>query len=120
MATISARHIKAWEKFNEELEAFKAETGQEGFVTLYEDAYTTREVKDFKMTDTGELTWQEYECYGYKDNTTQEREQMMDEDDAREWLKFWRANFRRAKRYWAMDAEILDKIQDGELEDTEE
>lgn len=26
----------------------------------------------------------------------------------------------RAKRYWAMNAETLDKIQDGEIEDTEE
>ena len=44
----------------------------------------------------------------------------MDDDDAKEWLSFWRANLRRAKRYWAMDTEALDKIQDGEIEDTEE
>ena len=118
MATISARHIKAWEKFNEELEAFRIEIGEQEFVTLYEDAYTTREVKDFKMTKTGILTWWEHETF--KEATRQEREQMIDEDDAREWLKYWRAAFRKAKRYWSMDAEILDKIQDGELEDTEE
>ena len=45
---------------------------------------------------------------------------MMDDDDAKEWLSFWRANLRRAKRYWTTDAETLDKIQDGEIEDTEE
>lgn len=118
MARISERHIKAWQRFNDELEAFKADTGMEGYVTLYEDAYTTREVKDFKMTKTGILTWWEAETY--KETERQEREQMMDEDDAREWLKHWRAAFRRAKRYWVMDTETLDKIQDGELEDTEE
>ena len=41
-----------------------------------------------------------------------------DDDDIQDTLKFWRANLRRAKRYWAMNAEILDKIQDGEIENT--
>ena len=40
-----------------------------------------------------------------------------DDDDIQDTLKFWRANLRRAKRYWAMDAETLDKIQDGQVED---
>lgn len=118
MTTISKRHLKAWEKFSDELEAFGKETGTGEYVTLYEDAYTTREVKGFKMTATGILTWWEAETY--KEKESQEREQMMDEDDAREWLKFWRANLRRAKRYWAMDADTLDKIQAGELEDIQE
>ena len=114
---IGARHIKAWEKFNADLVAFAQETGQD-FVTLYEDAYTTREVKGFTMTQEGVLTWQEAETF--KDVVRQEQEQMYNEEDAREWLAFWRANFRRAKRYWNMDAETLDKIQDGELEDMED
>ena len=41
-----------------------------------------------------------------------------DDDDIQDTLKFWRANLRRAKRYWATDAETLDKIQNGEIEDT--
>lgn len=118
MTTISARHLKAWEKFSDELEAFRAETGQE-FATLYEDAYTAREVRDFMMTKDGILSWWECETFP-REKIRKEQELMMDEDDAREWLKFWRANFRRAKRYWAMDAETLDKIQDGELNDIEE
>lgn len=108
---ISARHIKAWEKFNKDLNAFRAET-EEDFAILREDAFTTREVKDFKMTNTGILTWIE--------EGKEEREQMMDEDDAREWLSFWRANLRRAKRYWAMDSEMLDNIQDGLINDEED
>ena len=70
---ITDKLIKAFENFNDELNAFGEETG-EIFETLYEDA--------------------------------------------KEWLSFWRANLRRAKRYWATDAETLDKIQDGEIEDT--
>lgn len=110
-ALISARHIKAWEKFNEEVLAFAQETESDE-ATLYEDAFTSRNVKNFWMRANGTLSWTE-------DGKT-EIEQMFDEDDAREWLSFWRANLRRAKRYWSMDTEVLDKIQDGQLEDKEE
>jgi hypothetical protein len=37
-----------------------------------------------------------------------------------EWVSFWRACLRRAKRYWAMDTDKLDAIQDGEQEDEED
>ena len=43
-----------------------------------------------------------------------------DDDEAREQLKQWKADFRRAKRYWATDSETLDKMADGEIEDEEE
>lgn len=114
---ISERQLKAWQRFNDDLNAFRAETGED-FAILYEDANTTREVKDFKMTKTGILTWWEEETF--KDMVTQEREQMVDEDDSREWLKFWRACLRKAKQYWKMDGETLDKIQDGIIEDVED
>jgi hypothetical protein len=117
MAKISERHIKAWEKFNNELVAFTKTFGDE-FAYLYEDAYTMRIVKDFKMTKSGILTWQEQEYASTK--VTKEREQMWDEEDAKEWLKFWRACFRRAKRYNEMPLEVLEAIQEGEIEDTEE
>lgn len=110
-ALISARHIKSWEKFNEEVYAFAQETESDE-ATLYEDAFTSRNVKDFWMQPNGTLSWVE--------DGKREVEQMFDEDDAREWLKFWRANLRRAKRYWSMDVETLDMIQDGQLEDEEE
>lgn len=38
---ISDRMVKAFERFNADLKAFGEETG-ETFVTLYEDAFTTR------------------------------------------------------------------------------
>lgn len=115
MTTISARHIKAWQKFNDELRAFIAETENDSVLaeaTLYEDQYTTRSVRDFIMTPSGNLTWVE--------EGVMQKEKMLDEDDAKEWLKFWRANFRRAKRYWAMDAETLDAMADGIIEDKED
>lgn len=116
---LTERHLKAWAKFAADIEAFAAETGQE-YATLYEDAYTTREVKGFNMTQAGELTWWEYETYRISNQQRQEREQMVNEEDAREWLAFWRANLRRAKRYWAMDTERLDAIQDGQINDEED
>ena len=111
--------IKAFEKFNDELNAFGEETG-EIFVTLYEDANTTRRVgrHSFKLFKNGKLTWIEYD--DVKRLSQKEEYIHIDDDDIRDTLNFWRANLRRAKRYWAMNAETLDKIQDGEIEDTEE
>ena len=117
------RLIKAFEKFNEDLKTFGEQTG-EVFVTLYEDANTTREVANFKLYKNGKLKWVEMEDV-YQDRqiisiAMQEEYVHTDDDDIQDTLKFWRANLRRAKRYWAMDAETLDKIQDGEIEDIEE
>jgi len=112
---ITEKTVKAFERFNADLKEFGNETG-EVFVTLYEDANTTRRVADFKLCKNGKLTWLEME----HNTCVKETEQMFDDDDAREWLSFWKANLRRAKRYWAMDTETLDKIQDGEVEDKEE
>jgi hypothetical protein len=114
---LSQRTLNSWEKFNAELDAFRKEK-EEDFATLYEDAFTNRWVKDFKMTKTGILTWYEKETWTSKPR--KEREKMMDDEDAREWLSFWKANLRRAKRYWAMDVERLDAIQDGTIEDIED
>lgn len=111
MTKISQRHINAWVRFNDALDEFRKETGDD-LAILYEDAYTTRNVKDFQMTKFGSLTWKEDDLI--------EQEFMYDEDDAREWLKFWKACLRRAKRYWAMDSDRLDAIQDGLEEDNDE
>lgn len=114
MVKISKRHIIAWYRFDDELAAFAEETEGSTSVeaTLYEDAFTERHVADFHMSEKGVLTW-------YEDGKRNE-EQMLDEDDAREWLKFWRACLRRAKRYWSMDAETIDAIHDGKQEDLED
>ena len=111
---ISDRMVKAFERFNADLKAFGEQTG-ETFVTLYEDAFTTRRVANFRLCKNGKLQWIEIETGQL---SREEVEVMVDDDDAKEWLSFWRANLRRAKRYWATDAETLDKIQNGEIEDT--
>lgn len=115
MTKISNRHIKAWERFNTELENFIYETEEhEGYVEalLYEDANTFRSVRNFQMSPNGILTWTE--------ENKPEREQMFDEDDAKDWLSFWKGCLRRAKRYWSMDAVELDRLQDCETNDDEE
>lgn len=114
MTKISKRHIKAWERFNADLQAFalESEGSADAEVTLYEDAFISRNVRGFEMTSFGSLTWEE-------DGKT-EQEFVYDEDDARDWLKFWKANLRRAKRYWSMDAVELDRIQEGLTEDEED
>ena len=38
-------------------------------------------------------------------------------DGIMDYVKFWRKCLRLAKRYWNMDPEELDKIQDGAAED---
>ena len=100
--------VQAFERFNADLNAFL--TRSDGS-DLYEDAFTPRSVKDFKLSLNGKLTWTED---GHK-----ETEQMFDDDEARDYLKFWKANLRRAIRYWGMDTETLDAIYEGEKQDIE-
>ena len=108
--------VMAFERFNADLKAFGEETG-ETFVTLYEDANTTRKVANFRLYKNGNLKWIEIEDGRL---SREEGELVYDDDDAKDWLSFWRANLRRAKRYWSMDTETLDNIQDGEIEDKED
>lgn len=113
---ISDKMVKAFERFNANLRAFGEETG-ETFVTLYEDANTTRRVANFKLCKNGKLSWVEIET---GELSRAESEQMFDDDEARDYLSFWRGCLHRAKRYWSMDTETLDAIQDGEIQDKEE
>lgn len=108
----SPKMVKAFEKFNADLDKFIADTSDcTGVAPLYEDIYTTRDVHDFKLYLNGKLTWIE--------DDKKEVEQMFDDDDANDYLKFWKACLRRAKKYWSMSAETLDKIYEGEKADIE-
>lgn len=120
---IKKSHIRALEKFKAELQAFSDETGEYP-VTLYEDAYTSFKLYDIKL-ENGILD------YGYDEGRSCDRIVRRDEDTRKyyedegsesimEYVKFWRKCLRRAKRYWSMDSEKLDAIQDGEQEDDEE
>lgn len=109
-------------RFVEKLEAFRVRTGEE-YATLYENAYTWFTLGDVRI-ENGFLL---YECDG-----TEEREDLLlfDEetgeyyesecDGVGEYVKFWSACLRRAVRYWEMDTETLDAIQDGVKSDDEE
>lgn len=109
--------MKAFNKFNEELKAFAEYTGDE-MVTLYEDAYTTRVVKNFKLYNNGKMTWDEEEFdYRHPAKIVKEEYLHIDDDDVKDSIKFWKACLRRAKKYWSMDSDTLDAIQNGEKEE---
>lgn len=104
---VTAKTVRAFDKFDADLESFFKRTDGDG--TLYEDAFTTRSVRGFRLYLNGKLYWTE--------DGKREVEQMFDDDEARDFLRFWRACLRRAVRYWEMDTETLDAIQDGQMED---
>ena len=121
---IKKSHIKAVQKFNEELAAWAKETGEEA-ATLYEDANTSFTLSNIAISQDGQLFY-DYDgktefvvivCYDEDENCYYEDEGI---DSIMEYVKFWRACLRRAKRYWAMDVDKLDAIQEGTIEDEDE
>lgn len=121
---IKKSHIKALEKFNEELKAWAAETG-ENPVTLYEDAFTSFTLADVAISQDGQLFYTydgkiEFEVIVRKDEETGEYYEDEGMDGIMEYVKFWRKCLKRAKRYWSMDSEKLDRLQDPENEEEDE
>ena len=120
---IKKSHIKAVERFNEELKAWAKETGEKE-ATLYEDANTSFTLSDL-CVERGKLF---FNYDGSPDSVTVVVKDKLDGkyyeeegiDGIMEYIKFWRSCLRRAKRYWAMDPDLLDAIQDGETEDEED
>lgn len=121
---IKKSHVKAVEKFNEELKAWAAETG-ENPVTLYEDAFTSFTLADVAISQDGQLFYTydgkiEFEVIVRKDEETGEYYEDEGMDGIMEYVKFWRKCLKRAKRYWSMDSEKLDRLQDPENEEEDE
>ena len=121
---IKKSHIKAVQKLNEDLKAFAEETG-ENPVTLYEDANTSFTLANIAISNDGQLFYEydgqtEFEVIVCHDNETGEYYEDEGMDGIMEYVKFWRACLRRAKRYWQMDSDKLDAIQNGDIEDEEE
>lgn len=117
---IKKSHIKALQKFNEELKAWAKETGEDA-PTLYEDANTSFTLCDIALSDDGQMFYTydgqiEFEVIVRYD----EEEKCYYEDEGpegiMEYVKFWRKCLNRAKKYWSMDPDRLDAIQDGEAE----
>lgn len=116
---IKKGHIRAVEKFNEELKAWAKETGEDEAM-LYEDANTSFTLSDLRV-EHGYLKYR-YDGCDEKEHIVIEgpREGVYVEteyDGIMDYVKFWRKCLKRAKRYWAMDPDRLDKIQDGAAED---
>ncbi len=119
---IKKSHIKAVEKFREELEAFARETGEEE-VRLYEDAYTSFTLSNPRV-ENGFLRFRYDDCDDHERivffDDTEGTYYECDSDGIMDYVKFWRKCLNRAKKYRAMDPDRFDKIQDGEIEDEEE
>jgi len=115
---IKKSHLRAVEKFNADLEAFVKETGDN---TLYEDVNTPFTLSNVRV-ENGKL------CYTFDGAEESENQVYLDSEDNQyyesegldsipEYIKFWRACLRRARRYWTMSPEQLDRLSDGEEEE---
>ena len=119
---IKKSHIKAVEKFNEELNAFAAESGEEE-PRLYEDPFTSFTLSKLRVEHG-------YLKFRYDDCEDKERVVFLDDETCRyyeaetdgimDYIRFWRKCLNRAKRYLCMDPDKLDRIQDGEIDDVDE
>ncbi len=119
---IKKSHLRMVEKFNADLKAFGTET-DEKTPLLYENSFTSFTLANIRVED-GCLKYEydgvpESEKMVIFDNDEKQYYECDGMDSIPEWIKFWRKCLNRAKRYWSMDTEKLDKIQDGEIEDDE-
>ena len=117
---IKKSHIKAVEKLNEDLKAFSKETG-EWPVTLYEDANISFTLGDIAISNDGQMFYlydgrTEFEVIVRQDDETGEYYEDEGMDSIMEYVKFWRRCLNRAKKFWTMDPDHLDAIQNGEAE----
>ena len=109
---------KSISKLNHDLQEFAKETGDGVAPTLYEDAYTSYRVSNISLTANGKTLAYLYDfCDGR--GFIYQSEPIVFYEDAADFINFWKAGLRRAKRYWSMDAETLDRIQDPENESEE-
>lgn len=119
---IKESHIKAVEEFNEELRSWDKETSEKE-PTLYENPNTSFTLSELYI-ENGYLKYRyggredEEEIIHLDDVTNQYYEDGT--DGIMEYIKFLRNCLKHAKKYWNMEAEKLDKLQDGDGEDNED
>ena len=121
---IKKSHIRAVEKFNKELKAWAEYTGEEE-ATLYEDQYTSFTLSNIAISQDGQLFFDydgktEFEVEVRQNEETGKYYEDEGTESIMEYIKFWRKCLKRAKRYWEMDSEKLDRLQDGEEDDEDE
>ena len=119
---IKKSHIKAIEKFNAELAAWAQETGDMP-PYLSEDVFSSFTLWNIRV----ENGWLLYEYDGKleKDRIVlfDDEEQVYYEDEfdgIMDAIKFWCSCLRKAKKYWSMDSETLDRIYDEQIPDIED
>lgn len=119
---IKKAHVRALGVFIQELEAWRKETGEE-VATLYEDPFTSFTLKDVCI-HAGRLNYTqdgvEYSEELVEKDPEDGKYYEIEYDGIMDYVKFWRACLRRARRYWQMDVDELDRIQNGEKEDEED
>ena len=120
---IKKSHLKAVEKFNEELMAWAKETGEKA-ATLYENANVSFTLAHIRVNEgylyyvyDGHLECDMIVCTDPDTGKLYEDETI---DGIMDTIKFWRKCLKRAKKYWEMDPDKLDAIQDGEVEDVKD
>lgn len=114
---IKQSHINALEKFKEELEKYKETCDPDGW--LYEDANTSFTLDNIHV----ENGWLKFDYDGEPDSV---RIVMKDDitgeyyeeslDGIMDYVSFWRKCLHRAEKFWSMDPDHLDAIQNGEAE----
>lgn len=112
---IKKSHITALEKFKAELERYKETCDPDGW--LYEDANTSFTLNNIRLED-GYLKYN-YDGEPQKDIIVRWDGHEYWEDDIdgiMDTVKFWRKCLHRAEKFWAMDPDHLDAIQNGEAE----
>jgi hypothetical protein len=114
---IKKSHIKAVEKFNEELKAWAKEAGEEE-VTLYENLNTSFTLSN-PIVENG---WLKFNYDGkpdsvycvLQDDLTGEYYEDEGIDGIMDYVKYWRACLKRAKKYWEIDPDILDRMAEAD------
>lgn len=116
MNTSTSKQVKRFERFIKDYNAFLKELGEGNeFEALAEDADTFYRIKDVNILIYQVNLTIEYRNY-FRDTY---HEIIKDEYDLEEWIDKWRKDLRRAKRYWSMDLDTLEAIQNGDIEDVE-
>lgn len=109
---IKKSHITAVENFAAELERYKETCDPDGW--LYKDPFTSFTLSDIHVKD-GKLHYVYNGC-GHSEAIVRydKEEQCYYEDELdgiMDTVKFWSECLRRAQRYWSMDVDELDAIQ---------
>lgn len=120
---IRKSHIDAVAKFNEELKAWAKYTG-DAEATLYEDINTSFTLSDLAISNDGQLFYrydgeQEFLVMVRQEEETGEYYEEFGDEGIMEYIKFWRKCLNRAKHYFSMDSDKLDRMADGEEDDDE-